>query len=149
MVDNPIRELTVRIDQDSWPGNVEAMLRDSSAEPLPEPAPTGELAAWLDPQSIGEVVPKPIFNRLLRINTRLPAGVDAPGPRLTVRGEELFGIWEREGSGAGLVIGVSDAFAETGDHAADLAAGRAPSLLPSGRTWELEEWQVRATQDMP
>jgi hypothetical protein len=82
-----------------------ALLEDWGAEPIDEPAPTGEPATWLEPKSIADVVPTLVFNRLLRFNTRLPPGIDAPGPRLTLRDDELLGVWEREGSGAGFVIG--------------------------------------------
>jgi hypothetical protein len=57
---------------------------------------------------------------------------------LTLRDDELLGIWEREGSGAGFVIGLSDAFSESGDIAVELAAGRTPSPLPGSGAWELE-----------
>jgi TIR domain len=120
--------------------DAEALLEDSGAESI-KPAPAGEPASWLDPKSIADAVPTLVFNRLLRFNTRLPPGIDAPGPRLTVRADELLGIWEREGSGAGFVIGLSDAFSEAGDFAADLAVGRAPSPLPGSGAWELEEWR--------
>lgn len=86
-----------------------ALLEDSGAEPKDKPMPAGEPASWLDPKSIADVVPTLVFNRLLRFNTRLPPGIGAPGPRLTLREDELLGIWEREGSGAGFVIGLSDA----------------------------------------
>ena len=118
----------------------EALLKDWGAEPSITPIPAGEPATWLDPKSAADVVPTLVFNRLLRFNTRLPPGIYAPGPKLTLSGDELLGIWEREGSGAGLVVGLSDAFSETRDIAADLAEGRMPFPLPGGGAWELEEW---------
>lgn len=117
-----------------------ALLEDSGAEPNTKPVPAGEPATWLDPKSIADVVPTLVFNRLLRFNTRLPPGIYAPGPKLTLCEDELLGIWEREGSGAGFVIGLSDVFSETRDIAADLAADRTPIPLPGGSAWELEEW---------
>jgi hypothetical protein len=85
-----------------------------------------------------------VFNRLLRFSTRLPPGISAPGPRLTLRDDELLGIWEREDSGAGFVIGLSDAFSDTDDTAAELAAGRSPSPLPGSGTWSLQDWHEDA-----
>ncbi len=117
-----------------------ALLEESDDEPNDEPAPARESATWLDPKSVARGVPTLVFNRLLRFNTRLPPGISAPGPRLTLRDDELLGIWERGGSGAGFVIGLSDVFSETSDIAADLAAGRTPGPLPGSDTWELEEW---------
>jgi hypothetical protein len=124
-----------------------ALLEDWGAEPIDEPSPVGEPATWLDPKSIADVVPTQVFNRLLRFNTRLPPGIDASGPTLTLRDDELLGIWEREGTGAGFVIGLSDAFSETGDIAADLAAGRTPSPLPGNGAWALEEWHEDAAPE--
>lgn len=118
----------------------EALLGDSGAELTTRPASAGEPATWLDPKSIADVVPILVFNRLLRFNTRLPPGIHAPGPKLTLCEDELLGIWERAGSGAGFVIGLSDAVSETRDMAADLAADRTPSPLPGGGAWELEAW---------
>lgn len=117
-----------------------ALLEDSGSGSSTRPEPTGEPATWLNPKSIADVVPTLVFNRLLRFNTRLPPGIDAPGPKLTMCEDELLGIWEREGSGAGFVIGLSDVFSDARDIAADLAAGRAPRPLPGGGAWELEEW---------
>lgn len=116
------------------------LLEDSDAEPNTEPAPAQEPATWLDPRSIANVVPTLVYNRLLRFNTRLPPGIDAPGPKLTLCEDELLGIWGREGSGAGFVVGLSDVFSETRGIATDLAAGRSPSPLPGEGEWELEDW---------
>ena len=124
-----------------------ALLDDSGAEPNTKPVPAKEPASWLNLKSIADVVPTLVFNRLLRFNTRLPPGIYAPGPKLTLCEDELLGIWEREGSGAGLVIGLSDVFSETRDIAADLAADRTPSPLPGGGAWELEEWHEVASPE--
>lgn len=117
-----------------------ALLDGSGAEPNSKSVPAGEPATWLNPKSIADVVPTMVFNRLLRFNTRLPPGIYAPGPKLTLCKDELLGIWEREGSGAGFVIGLSEAFSDKCDIASDLAADRTPSPLPGGGVWELEEW---------
>src|SRR3712207_7522584 len=54
-----------------------------------DPPPAGDPATWLDWKTITDVVPTLVFNRLLRFSTRLPPGIDAPGPRLTLRDDEL------------------------------------------------------------
>jgi hypothetical protein len=124
--------------------DAEALLEDWGTAPSDEPAPVEAPATWLDPKSIADVVPALVFNRLLRFNTRLPPGVDAPGPALRLCDDELLGVWGREGSGAGFVIGLADAFSQAGDVAAALAAGTTPSPLPGGGAWELEEWHEDA-----
>ena len=116
-----------------------ALLEDWGAKPT-KAVPAGQPATWLDPKSIADVVPTLVFNRLLRFNTRLPPGIYAPGPKLTLGEDELLGIWEREGSGAGFVSGCRTDYRETRDIAADLAAGRTPSPLPGSGAWELVEW---------
>ena len=70
-----------------------ALLDDSGAEPNTKPVPAREPASWLDLKSIADVVPTLVFNRLLRFNTRLPPGIYAPGPKLTLCEDELLGIW--------------------------------------------------------
>jgi len=127
--------------------DADALLNAWGAEPIDEPVPAKEPVRWLDPGSIADVAPTLHFHRQLRFNTRLPPGIDAPGPRLTVHDDELLGIWERKDSGAGLVIGLSDVLSDIGDIAADLAAGRAPSPLPGSGSWELEEWHEDAPPD--
>jgi hypothetical protein len=134
-------ELPWRIDEArSVRQQADALLEDWGAEPHTTAVPTGEPATWLDPKSAADVVPTLVFNRLLRFNARLPPGIYAPGPKLTLNGDELLGIWERAGSGAGFVIGLSDVVADTRDIAADFAANRTPSPLPGGGEWQLEAW---------
>jgi hypothetical protein len=140
-IDRLVRDepLPWRIDEArSLRRDADTLLDDWSAEPIDEPA-AGEPATWLEPSSIADVVPTLVFDRLLRFNTRLPPGIEAPGPRMTLHDGELLGIWEREGSGAGFVVGLSDAFAELADIASDLTAGRAPNQMPGSGAWELEE----------
>jgi hypothetical protein len=127
--------------------DADALLESWGAEPVDEPVPVREPLRWLDPASVADVVPTLHFHRLLRFNTRLPPGIDAPGPRLTVHRDELLGIWERADSGAGFVIGLSDVLSDTGDIAADLAAGRAPSPFSGSGSWELQEWQEDAPHE--
>lgn len=116
----------------------ETLLRESGAELDTKPVQTGEPATWLDPKSITDVVSTLVFNPLLRFSTRLPPSIYAPEPKLTLCKNELLGIWEHEGSGAGFVIGLSDAYTEACDITADLMANRAPSPLPGGGTWKLD-----------
>jgi TIR domain len=123
----------------------DAVLEEWDAPPTqPPPAPaelTREPVRWLDSaHADAGGAPLLVFDRLLRIGTRLPSEVPWRGPTLSVESAELLGIWGDELTGAGLVVGLADA-STARDVVAELDAGRPPRPLPGARAWELFEWQ--------